>query len=266
MGEVEVRVACQPSRHAARAGITAPPGRLCGMHSLRGALAVAMIGNGASIPVVSAVLGHASSDTTQAYYLRFDVDRLRCCALDVEDVIDTAGAVSEMTLPDLVADLVALRHTGGYRFKILERGSAPIRRPLPVGGLPGRVDHQRSGRRVPLRPSPAVQHRPARPVGTRPTGQARPRCRLGYLHPGPDNSRPCPSPAAVCAHRRGGAPLVRRRRLSAHVLLLEQGDGRPGPVQSALRRRAEGLRGAQSDPAGRGQACGDAADPRFDER
>jgi site-specific recombinase XerD len=38
------------------------------MHSLRGALAVAMIGNGAPIPVVSAVLGHASSDTTQAYY------------------------------------------------------------------------------------------------------------------------------------------------------------------------------------------------------
>jgi integrase/recombinase XerD len=57
------------------------------MHSLRGALAVAMIGNDTPIPVVSAVLGHASSDTTQAYYLRFDVDRLRCCALDVEDVI-----------------------------------------------------------------------------------------------------------------------------------------------------------------------------------
>jgi site-specific recombinase XerD len=59
---------------------------------LRGALAVAMIGKGASMPVVSAVLGHASSDTTQAYYLRFDVDRLRCCALDVEDVIGQAGA------------------------------------------------------------------------------------------------------------------------------------------------------------------------------
>jgi len=62
------------------------------MHSLRGALAVAMIGAGAPIPVVSAVLGHACSDTTQAYYLRFDVERLRCCALDVEEVIDRAGA------------------------------------------------------------------------------------------------------------------------------------------------------------------------------
>ncbi len=62
------------------------------MHSLRGALAVAMIGNQTPIPVVSAVLGHASSDTTQAYYLRFDIDRLRCCALDVEDLIGRVSA------------------------------------------------------------------------------------------------------------------------------------------------------------------------------
>lgn len=85
-------VASRLSRHAARAGIAFGPDEVCGMHSLRGALAVAMIGNGAPMPVVSAVLGHASSDTTQAYYLRFDVERLRCCALDVEDLI--APAVS----------------------------------------------------------------------------------------------------------------------------------------------------------------------------
>lgn len=85
-------VASRLSGHAARAGIVFPPGQVCGMHSLRGALAVAMIGNGTPIPVVSAVLGHASSDTTQAYYLRFDVERLRCCALDVEDIIGQVGA------------------------------------------------------------------------------------------------------------------------------------------------------------------------------
>jgi len=51
-----------------------------------------MIGNGTPMPVISAVLGHASSDTTQSYYLRFDVERLRCCALDVEDVLERAGA------------------------------------------------------------------------------------------------------------------------------------------------------------------------------
>ena len=83
-------VACRLSRHAARAGIAFRPGEVCGMHSLRGALAVAMIGNQTPIPVVSAVLGHASSDTTQAYYLRFDIEALRCCALDVEDVIAPA--------------------------------------------------------------------------------------------------------------------------------------------------------------------------------
>ena len=85
-------VASRLSRYAARAGIEFPPGQACGMHSLRGALAVAMIGNGAPMPVISAVLGHASSDTTQAYYLRFDTERLRCCALDVEDVLSQAGA------------------------------------------------------------------------------------------------------------------------------------------------------------------------------
>lgn len=84
-------VASRLSRHAARAGIQFGPGEVCGMHSLRGALAVAMIADGTPMPVVSAVLGHVSSDTTQAYYLRFDVERLRCCALDVEDVIEPAG-------------------------------------------------------------------------------------------------------------------------------------------------------------------------------
>jgi integrase len=85
-------VASRLSRHAARAGIDFPPNQVCGMHSLRGALAVTMIGNETPIPVVSAVLAHASTDTTQAYYLRFDVERLRCCALDVEDITDRAGA------------------------------------------------------------------------------------------------------------------------------------------------------------------------------
>jgi integrase/recombinase XerD len=85
-------VASRLSRHAARAGIEFAPGQVCGMHSLRGALAIAMIGGGTPMPVVSAVLGHASTDTTQAYYLRFDVERLRGCALDVEDVIGPVGA------------------------------------------------------------------------------------------------------------------------------------------------------------------------------
>ncbi len=83
---VSGRLSC----HAARAGIEFTPGKASGMHSLRGALAVAMIGNDTPMPVVSAVLGHASTDTTQAHYLRFDTVRLRHCALDVEDVLEAA--------------------------------------------------------------------------------------------------------------------------------------------------------------------------------
>lgn len=85
-------VASRLSRHAARAGIEFPPDQAWRMHSLRGALAVAMIGNGAPMPVISAVPGHASSDTTQAYCLRFGAERLRCCALDAEDVTGQAEA------------------------------------------------------------------------------------------------------------------------------------------------------------------------------
>jgi integrase/recombinase XerD len=85
-------VASRLPRYAARAGIVFGPGQVRGMHSLRSALAVAMIGGGTPMPVVSAVLGHAGSDTTQAYYLRFDTERLRCCALDVEDVTEPAPA------------------------------------------------------------------------------------------------------------------------------------------------------------------------------
>ena len=85
-------VATRLSRHAARAGIEFTPEKVCGMHSLRGSLAVAMIDNGTPIQVVSDVLGHASSNTTQAYYLRFDTERLQCCAVDVEDVINQGRA------------------------------------------------------------------------------------------------------------------------------------------------------------------------------
>lgn len=74
--------------YARRAGIVFPDGRSHGLHSLRGALAVAMLQADTPPPVVSAVLGHAASTTTVAHYLRLDVENLRRCALDVEDVLD----------------------------------------------------------------------------------------------------------------------------------------------------------------------------------
>lgn len=80
---------CRLRYYARRAGIVFPPGRSHGLHSLRGALAVAMLQTGAPPPVVAAVLGHAATKTTAAHYLRLDTEHLRCCALDVEDVLDT---------------------------------------------------------------------------------------------------------------------------------------------------------------------------------
>jgi integrase/recombinase XerD len=78
---------CRLGYYARRAGIMFPAGRSHGLHSLRGALAVAMLQAGTPPPVVTAVLGHAAARTTAAHYLRLDTEHLRRCALDVEDVL-----------------------------------------------------------------------------------------------------------------------------------------------------------------------------------
>jgi integrase len=73
--------------YARRAGIVFGSGRSHGLHSLRGALAVAMLQTDTPPPVVTAVLGHAAAATTAAHYLRLDTEHLRRCARDVEDVL-----------------------------------------------------------------------------------------------------------------------------------------------------------------------------------
>jgi integrase len=80
-------VGCRLSYYARRAGIVFAAGRSHGLHSLRGALAVAMLQSDTPPPVVTAVLGHAAGTTTAAHYLRLDTEHLRRCALDVEDVL-----------------------------------------------------------------------------------------------------------------------------------------------------------------------------------
>ncbi|MGH2860716.1 MAG: tyrosine-type recombinase/integrase [Solirubrobacteraceae bacterium] len=86
-------VASRLNYYARRAGIVFGAGRSHGLHSLRGALAVAMLQADTPPPVVTAVLGHATAATTAAHYLRLDTEHLRRCALDVEDVLE-AGARS----------------------------------------------------------------------------------------------------------------------------------------------------------------------------
>jgi len=53
-----------------------------GTHALRHSLAGNLLNNKTPIPVISEVLGHASSETTM-YYLRIDLSSLKQCALDV---------------------------------------------------------------------------------------------------------------------------------------------------------------------------------------
>ncbi|MDR2565432.1 MAG: tyrosine-type recombinase/integrase [Bifidobacteriaceae bacterium] len=67
-----------------RAGVDAS-GRHHGLHSLRHSAAVAMLTAGATLPAVSAALGHASSQTTMRY-LRVDIETLRAAALEVPRV------------------------------------------------------------------------------------------------------------------------------------------------------------------------------------
>jgi integrase/recombinase XerD len=78
---------CRLGYYARRAAIMFPARRSHGLHSLRGALAVAMLEADTPPPVVTAVLGHAAARTTAAHYLRLDTEHLRRCALDVEDVL-----------------------------------------------------------------------------------------------------------------------------------------------------------------------------------
>lgn len=60
-------------------------GRHVGPHALRHSLATAMLGEGTSLPVVSSVLGHGSSESTM-YYLGVDVPSLLKCSLQVPPV------------------------------------------------------------------------------------------------------------------------------------------------------------------------------------
>lgn len=60
-------------------------GKRHGPHSLRHSLASAMLGAGATLPVISESLGHRSTETTLAY-LKIDIDALLKCALPVTPV------------------------------------------------------------------------------------------------------------------------------------------------------------------------------------
>lgn len=55
------------------------------MHSLRHTLASALLEQHTPLPVIADILGHLSTQSTQVY-LHVDLDALRRCALDPEEV------------------------------------------------------------------------------------------------------------------------------------------------------------------------------------
>jgi integrase/recombinase XerD len=61
------------------------PKKKKGMHSLRHTLASRLLEENTPLSVISDILGHVSTDST-AVYLKVDVDMLRQCALDPEEV------------------------------------------------------------------------------------------------------------------------------------------------------------------------------------
>jgi integrase/recombinase XerD len=74
------------AKRVREAGVRIPRDIPKGMHALRHTLASVMLANGVELPVISSVLGHLTSEATGTY-LHIDIERLKECALDPEEVL-----------------------------------------------------------------------------------------------------------------------------------------------------------------------------------
>jgi site-specific recombinase XerD len=74
------------TKYTRLAGITIPRGKRHGLHSLRHSLASTLLEQGASLAVISEILGHVDSKSTSVY-LHTDMKGLAACALDPEEVM-----------------------------------------------------------------------------------------------------------------------------------------------------------------------------------
>lgn len=75
------------AKRVRQAGVAFPRDVPKGVHAFRHTLASLMLAQGVELPVISAVLGHLSSEST-AVYLHIDMEALRQCALDPEEVLN----------------------------------------------------------------------------------------------------------------------------------------------------------------------------------
>ncbi|MDH7578653.1 MAG: site-specific integrase, partial [Bacillota bacterium] len=77
------------TKYTRLAGIELPRGSKRGMHSLRHTLASVLLEQHTPLPVISEILGHMSVLATSVY-LKIDLEGLRKCALDPEEVFNYA--------------------------------------------------------------------------------------------------------------------------------------------------------------------------------
>ncbi len=80
------------TKYTRRAGIPLPGGAH-GMHSLRHTLASALLEQHTPLPVIAEIMGHLSTQSTQVY-LHVDLEALRRCALDPEEVLTCADPIT----------------------------------------------------------------------------------------------------------------------------------------------------------------------------
>lgn len=73
------------TRHMVIAKIEGMEDQKHGLHSLRSTLALTLLENGTPLPIISEALGHQSVQTTR-FYLKIDMNGLRNCVIDPEEV------------------------------------------------------------------------------------------------------------------------------------------------------------------------------------
>jgi site-specific recombinase XerD len=69
-------------RYANKAGINSAPEHGKGPHAMRSSLASALLAENVPLPIISEILGHSSTRTTENY-LRIDIKQMRNCSLEV---------------------------------------------------------------------------------------------------------------------------------------------------------------------------------------
>lgn len=75
---------CIVKRYVNKAGIKSAPGRGQGPHAMRSSLASMLLEENVPLPVISEILGHSDTRTTEIY-LKIDINNLRKCSLEVPE-------------------------------------------------------------------------------------------------------------------------------------------------------------------------------------